>query len=93
MVSRYDCFTNLKLIAEIGGMIKTLMVFGHVDDAKVIQKQFSSVLDHLRAAMDEIFVPLQLQYPPNEDGIVPAPTVIEKPTIASVEWTLEILLE
>jgi hypothetical protein len=74
-------------------MIKTLMVFGHVEDAKVIQKQFSSVLTQLRSGMDEIFVPLQLQYPPNDEGIVPPPTVIEKPTMATVEWTLEILLE
>ncbi|KAI9287321.1 IKI3 family-domain-containing protein [Umbelopsis sp. AD052] len=79
--------------AEIGGMIKTLMVFGHIDDAKVIQKQFSSLITQLRSGIDEIFVPLQLQHPPNDEGIVPPPTVIEKPTMTNVEWTLEILLE
>jgi hypothetical protein len=74
-------------------MIKTLMVFGHIDDAKVIQKQFSSLITQLRSGIDEIFVPLQLQHPPNDEGIVPPPTVIEKPTMTNVEWTLEILLE
>jgi hypothetical protein len=72
-------------------MIKVLVVYGHVDEAKSIQKQFASVMEQLKGGMDEIFVPLQLQYPPNEEGVVPAPTIIEKPTIAAIQWMLEIL--
>jgi len=79
------------LQSEIGGMIKALMVYGHMEDAKSIQQQFSNVMEQLGDKMDEIFVPLQLQYPPNEDGIIPPPTTIEKPVMANVSWKLEIL--
>jgi elongator complex protein 1 len=78
---------------EIGEMSKSLVVYGYMEEAKAIQRQFLVLLDKLSEAIDGIFIPLQLQQPPNEDGVIPPATVIEKPTMLTVKWRLELLLD
>lgn len=78
---------------EIGEMSKSLVVYGYMEEAKAIQKQFLVLLEKLSEAIDGIFVPLQLQQPPNDDGVIPPPTVIEKPSMIVVKWKLELLLD
>ncbi|KAJ2960629.1 hypothetical protein NQZ79_g4082 [Umbelopsis isabellina] len=78
---------------EIGEISKSLVIYGYMEEAKAIQKQFLVLLNKLSEAIDGIFVPLQLQHPPNDDGVIPPPTVIEKPSMVAVKWKLELLLD
>ncbi|KAI8061443.1 IKI3 family-domain-containing protein [Gongronella butleri] len=81
---------------DMGNLLRALVPFDYVDEARMIQSKFESLLTHLKDAMATIFVPLklaQMQYASQEEAeeASKVPLEIEKPVIASVQWKLQIL--
>ncbi|KAI8379248.1 IKI3 family-domain-containing protein [Radiomyces spectabilis] len=81
--------------ADLGNLLRALVPFGYVEEARAIQHKFEGFLASLKEAMGTIFVPLQLassQYQQEEGEEVPnQPVSIEKPVIADTKWKLQIL--
>lgn len=59
----YICVHNELIqlhIDDIGNLLRALVPFGYVDEARSIQEKFEKFLDELKGSMETIFVPLQL---------------------------------
>lgn len=77
-------------------MIRALVPFEYVEEARAIQEKFKNFLKELEAEIPVIFVPLQLTislYATLEEfeEAKNNPKVIEKPVMAKVDWELQIL--
>lgn len=48
------------IIADIGNLIRALVPFGYVEEARSIQEKFEKFLNELKTSVDSIFIPLQL---------------------------------
>ncbi|KAI8991763.1 IKI3 family-domain-containing protein [Mycotypha africana] len=82
--------------SELGSLIRALVPFDYVEEARAIQEKFDKFLKELQDCMDTVFVPLQLvvhMYATMEEleEARNNPKTIEKPTIAKVEWKLNLL--
>lgn len=47
-------------VADYGNLLRALVPFGYVEEARTSQVKFECFLKHLQDKIDEIFVPLQL---------------------------------
>jgi elongator complex protein 1 len=48
------------IIADIGNLIRALVPFGYIEEARSIQEKFEKFLNELKTSVDSIFIPLQL---------------------------------
>ncbi|ORX62126.1 IkappaB kinase complex, IKAP component [Hesseltinella vesiculosa] len=90
----YERASNLQ--SDMGNLLRALVPFEYVEEARTIQAKFDSFLGHLKEAMPTIFVPLKLidtQYGSTEEmeEAKKLTADIEKPVIAAVQWKLQIL--
>ncbi|KAG2231182.1 IKI3 family-domain-containing protein [Thamnidium elegans] len=90
----YEKASNLQ--NDFGNLIRALVPFDYVEEARAIQEKFKSFLKELEAEVPVIFVPLQLTislYATLEEfeEAKNNPKVIEKPVMAKVDWELQIL--
>ncbi|CAO3617850.1 unnamed protein product [Cunninghamella echinulata] len=81
---------------DIGNILKAMVPYGYIDEARSIQIKFEGFLKHLEKSIDTIFVPLQLANAMFTSAVemeeaAKLPTQIEKPVIAKVQWKLQIL--
>ncbi|KAI7891979.1 IKI3 family-domain-containing protein [Mucor mucedo] len=90
----YEKASNLQ--NDFGNLIRALVPFEYVEEARAIQEKFRKFLKELEAEAPVIFVPLQLtvslyatleEYEEAKNN----PKVIEKPVMAKVDWELQIL--
>ncbi|CEI92001.1 hypothetical protein RMCBS344292_06276 [Rhizopus microsporus] len=91
----YEKASNMQ--NDIGNLLRALVPFGYVDEARSIQEKFEKFLDELKGSMETIFVPLQLAVslyasPEEYEEARKEPLKpVEKPVMAKVEWKLQIL--
>ncbi|KAL7317602.1 putative elongator complex protein 1 [Mucor circinelloides] len=81
---------------DLGNLIRALVPFEYVEEARAIQEKFEKFIKELEASIATIFVPLQLTvslYATLEEyeEAKSNPKVIEKPVIAKVDWKLQLL--
>ncbi|KAI8060641.1 IKI3 family-domain-containing protein [Gilbertella persicaria] len=81
---------------ELGNLIRALVPFEYVEEARAIQVKFEKAIQTLDACKDTVFVPLQLAvslYATLEEfeEAKNNPKIIEKPVIAKVDWKLQLL--
>ncbi|KAI8385764.1 IKI3 family-domain-containing protein [Blakeslea trispora] len=81
---------------DMGDLIRALVPFEYVEEARAIQAKFEKALKELEACRDTVFVPLQLVvslYATLEEfeEAKNNPKIIEKPVVANVDWKLQLL--
>lgn len=90
----YEKASNLQ--NDFGNLIRALVPFEYVEEARAIQEKFRAFLKELDTEAAVIFVPLQLavslyatleEYEEAKNN----PKTIEKPVMAKVDWELQIL--
>ncbi|CEP14860.1 hypothetical protein [Parasitella parasitica] len=81
---------------NLGSLIRALVPFEYVEEARAIQEKFDKVLKELESSMATVFVPLQLavslyasleEFEETKNNT----KVIDKPVIAKVDWKLQLL--
>ncbi|KAI8344065.1 IKI3 family-domain-containing protein [Chlamydoabsidia padenii] len=90
----YERTNQLK--SDYGNLLRAMVPFGYVEEARTSQVKFEGFLKHLEEKIDVIFVPLQLlngQYGSLEEleEAQKVPAQIEKPVLVTVNWKLQIL--
>ncbi|KAI9245023.1 IKI3 family-domain-containing protein [Sporodiniella umbellata] len=82
---------------DIGNLIRALVPFGYIEEARSIQEKFEKFLKELQTALDLIFVPLQLavslyaSLEEYEEAQKEPLKPVEKPTMIKNDWKLQIL--
>ncbi|KAG0917728.1 hypothetical protein G6F33_001222 [Rhizopus arrhizus] len=82
---------------DIGNLIRALVPFGYVEEARSIQEKFEKFLNELKTSVDSIFIPLQLAIslyasPEEYEESKKEPLKpVEKPVMAKIDWKLQIL--
>ncbi|KAI7903384.1 IKI3 family-domain-containing protein [Cokeromyces recurvatus] len=81
---------------ELGSLIRALVPFEYVEEARAIQEKFDKFFKELEGCMNTVFVPLKLAvslYATLEEfeEAKNNPKVIEKPVINKVDWKLKLL--
>ncbi|KAI9277147.1 IKI3 family-domain-containing protein [Phascolomyces articulosus] len=89
----YDRASNLQ--NDMHDLLRALIPFGYIEEARIMQNKFAQYLVDLKAAMSDIFVPLQLapgRFATAEElQTAQNPVEVEKPKIADVDWSLQLL--
>ncbi|KAI8144910.1 IKI3 family-domain-containing protein [Fennellomyces sp. T-0311] len=80
---------------DLRDLLRALVPFGYIEEARAMQVKFAKFLADLKTALPDIFVPLQLaagKYASLEEiEALKNPVDVEKPKIADVDWTLQLL--
>ncbi|KAI7853743.1 IKI3 family-domain-containing protein [Circinella umbellata] len=80
---------------DMHDLLRALIPFGYVEEARMLQAKFKQYLIDMKAAVPEIFVPLQLapgRYATVEElQSAQQPVEVEKPKIADVDWSVQLL--
>lgn len=82
---------------DIGNLIRALVPFGFIEEARSIQEKFEKFLNELQSSLDTIFVPLQLavslyaSLEEYEEAQKEPLKPVEKPLMTKIDWKLQIL--
>ncbi|KAI9485105.1 IKI3 family-domain-containing protein [Zychaea mexicana] len=80
---------------DMHDLLRALIPFGYMEEARILQTKFAQFLVDIKAAMDGIFIPLQLapgRYASQEElDATKQPVDVEKPKVADVDWSLQLL--